>query len=127
MEHSGNSAHEGVPAEMSEELERWNWGAFGLTWVWGIANRTPVAWFVLVPYAGWFGMPFLLGLKGTAWAWHNGNWSDIETFRRAQRMWARRALALWLSVLVASAIIAPLLASRAQDHVREVPHAPLQP
>jgi len=95
----------GVPAQLSAELKRWNWGAFGLSWIWGIGNRTPAAFFVLVPFVGWFGMPFLLGLKGNEWAWRNGNWPDIETFRRTQRAWARGALLAWAGVLVAVVLI----------------------
>ena len=95
----------GVPAQLSAEFERWNWGAFGLSCIWGIGNRTPAAWFVLVPFAGWFGMPFLLGLKGNEWAWRNGNWPDIETFRRTQQTWARRALLAWSGVAVAVVLI----------------------
>ena len=101
----------GVPAQLSAELERWNWGAFGLSWIWGIGNRTPVAWFVLVPFAGWIGMPFLLGLKGNEWAWRNGNWPDLETFRRTQRLWARRALLAWAGVAVAVILISATVAT----------------
>lgn len=102
MDQNGEVARDGVSAE----LERWNWGAFGLSWIWGIANRTPAAWFALVPFAGWIGMPFLLGLKGNEWAWRNGNWPDIETFRRAQRLWARRAMFAWTGIAVAAVLIA---------------------
>jgi len=99
-----------VPAQLSAEFERWNWGAFGLSWIWGIGNRTPAAWFVLVPFAGWFGMPFLLGLKGNEWAWRNGNWPDLETFRTAQRLWARRALVAWAGVAVAAVLVSVTVA-----------------
>ncbi|WP_281405489.1 hypothetical protein [Mesorhizobium sp. B2-6-4] len=28
------------PAEIPAELDRWNWGAFFLNWIWGIGNST---------------------------------------------------------------------------------------
>ena len=108
MEHSNVRTGDGVPEQLSAEFERWNWGAFGLTWIWGIANRTPAAWFVLVPFVGWIGMPFLLGLKGNEWAWRNGSWPDLETFRRVQRSWARVALVAWAGVTVAVILIVGL-------------------
>lgn len=92
------------------EIDHWNWGAFGLTWIWGIANRTPAAWLVLVPVAGWIGMPFVLGLKGNAWAWRNRQWPDVATFQRAQRAWAKRALIAWLAALSAAALGAVFMA-----------------
>jgi hypothetical protein len=111
MEQIERPTHGGAPALLSAEFNRWNWGAFGLSWIWGIANRTPAAWFVFVPFVGWFGMPFLLGLKGNEWAWRNGNWQDIETFRRAQRLWARRALFAWTGAAVAVVLISTLTTS----------------
>jgi len=109
MEQVDGVTRGGVPAQLSAEFESWNWGAFGLSWIWGIGNRTPAAWFVLVPFVGWFGMPFLLGLKGNEWAWRNGNWPDLETFRRTQRSWARRALMAWAGVAVAVVLISVTL------------------
>lgn len=111
MEQVNVMSRANVPAELSTELERWNWGAFGLSWIWGIGNRTPAAWFALVPFVGWFGMPFLLGLKGNEWAWRNGNWPDLETFRRAQQKWAKWALFTWSGAIVAAALISLTAAS----------------
>jgi len=28
------------PAEVPDEIDRWNWGAFLLNWIWGIGNNT---------------------------------------------------------------------------------------
>jgi hypothetical protein len=81
------------------ELKRWNWGAFGLSWIWGIAHRRPIALLVFVPVVGWFGMPFILGRMGNRWAWRSRHWSNPETFRRSQRAWAQAALSLWSAAL----------------------------
>jgi hypothetical protein len=92
---------EAAPADIGG----WNWGAFGLTWIWGIGNRTPAAWLVLVPVIGWIGMPILLGFKGNTWAWRNGSWPTVDAFRRAQRKWAWGALFGWTGVIVATAVL----------------------
>ncbi len=70
--------------EIPPELDRWNWGAFLLNWIWGIGNNTFVALLTLVPGIG-FIMMFVLGAKGSRWAWRNGRWDSIEHFRRVQR------------------------------------------
>ena len=37
------------PAEIPPELDRWNWGAFFLNWIWGIGNSTWIALIALIP------------------------------------------------------------------------------
>jgi hypothetical protein len=56
-------------------------------------------------------MPFVLGLKGNAWAWRNRRWTDVETFERTQRSWARRALIAWGSAIVSACLLSMLLIS----------------
>jgi hypothetical protein len=70
------------------EIDRWNWGAFLLNWIWGVGNNTYIALLTLVPFFGILIMPFVLGAKGGAWAWRNGRWDSIEHFKRVQRRWA---------------------------------------
>jgi hypothetical protein len=88
-----------APTPTEAELKSWSWGAFGLSWIWGIAHRSPIALLVFVPVVGWFGMPFVLGRMGNRWAWRNRRWSDPEAFRRSQRAWAQAALSLWSAAL----------------------------
>jgi H+/Cl- antiporter ClcA len=33
-------------------------------------------------------MWFVLGAKGSSWAWQNNRWDSIENFKRTQRKWA---------------------------------------
>ena len=76
-----------VPEELPPEADRWNWGAFLLNWIWGIGNNTFVALLALIPIFG-FIMMFVLGAKGSRWAWQNGRWDSLEHFKRVQRRWA---------------------------------------
>ena len=82
---------ETIPAE----IDRWNWGAFLLNWIWGIGNNTFIALLTLVPFVGLV-MPFVLGAKGSRWAWRNGRWDSVEHFKRVQRLWAIWGVVIWL-------------------------------
>ncbi|MGH6676795.1 MAG: hypothetical protein ACRECE_11325, partial [Xanthobacteraceae bacterium] len=50
------------PKAIPPEIDRWNWGAFLLNWIWGIGNNTFIALLTLVPFVG-FVMPFVLALQ----------------------------------------------------------------
>ena len=88
-----------VSAEIPPELDRWNWGAFLLNWIWGIGNETFIALLTLVPGLGII-MMFVLGFKGSRWAWRNGRWDSIEHFKRVQRRWAIWGVVVWLGAIV---------------------------
>ena len=91
----------------SAEVKRWNWGAFLLTWIWGIGNQVWIALLALVPIVG-FVMMFVLRAKGNEWAWNNGPYADVESFRRRERRWAIAGIVLYGLVygLVAAGAIA---------------------
>lgn len=74
-------------------LDRWNWGAFLLNWIWGIGNSTYIAFLMFVPFVNMI-MIFVLGAKGSKWAWKNRVWADEDHFVRTQRNWARAGLAV---------------------------------
>ena len=90
---SAASAHR-EPTPIPPEIDRWNWGAFLLNWIWGIGNNTYIALLSLVPIVG-FVMLFVLGAKGSKWAWRNGRWDDVEHFKRVQRRWAIAGVVIW--------------------------------
>jgi hypothetical protein len=82
-----NTSGHGVAAVVPAELNRWNWGAFFLNWIWGIGNNTFIALLMFVPVVN-LAMPFVLGAKGSAWAWRNKRWDSVDHFKRVQRLWA---------------------------------------
>lgn len=84
------ASHSGVPPE----VQGWNWGAFLLNWIWSIGNRCYFGLLTFVPLFG-LAVPFILGWKGNAWAWRNGDWHSVTAFRRAQRRWTRAGLLTW--------------------------------
>ncbi|MEZ4270135.1 MAG: hypothetical protein R3C68_01460 [Myxococcota bacterium] len=87
-----------------KQIQRWNWGAFFLSWIWGLGHEVYIALIVFVPIIGivW---PFVCGAKGSEWAWRKKQYHSVEEFLRIQRKWAWWGLAvaiawpsLWLWV-----------------------------
>lgn len=85
--------------EIPAHLNRWNWGAFLLNWIWGIGNSVWVALLCLIPVVN-IVMMFVLGAKGSRWAWQARLWRDEEHFRRTQRNWAIAGVIAWLAIPV---------------------------
>jgi hypothetical protein len=82
-----NTSGQGKSAVVPPEIDRWNWGAFLLNWIWGLGNRVYIALLMFVPFVN-IVMAFVLGAKGSAWAWKNKRWESVEHFKRVQRLWA---------------------------------------
>jgi hypothetical protein len=106
MDHRLNSGGDAFMSDLSvraepkvipAEIKCWNWGAFLLNWIWGIGNNTYIALLALIPFVS-FIMLFVLGAKGSAWAWRNGRWDSVEHFKRVQRRWAIWGLVIWIAV-----------------------------
>ena len=90
-----------VPAE----VKKWNWGAFLLTWIWGIGNQVWIALIALIPIVG-IVMMFVLGAKGNEWAWEKRRWDSVESFHSTQRKWAIAGLIVYGAVIVIYVLLA---------------------
>src|SRR5262245_23381150 len=90
-----NTSGQGEGAALPPGVDTWNWGAFLLNWIWGIGNTTFVALLMFVPFVNMI-MIFVLGAKGSAWAWRNKQWESVEHFKAIQRQWAKWGLILWI-------------------------------
>ncbi|HET7267332.1 MAG TPA: cytochrome c oxidase assembly factor Coa1 family protein [Oleiagrimonas sp.] len=84
---------------MPAEIARWNWGAFLLTWIWGIGNSTFIAFLCFVPFVNLV-MPFVLGARGSEWAWRNKPWQSVEHFKDTQRKWSIAGLVVLIASIV---------------------------
>jgi len=82
--------------DIPAEIDRWNWGAFLLNWIWG-SETTPSS---RCPFVGILIMPFVLGAKGSAWAWRNGRWNSVAHFKRVQRLWAIWGAVIWIGCIL---------------------------
>ncbi|WP_202710946.1 hypothetical protein [Sporosalibacterium faouarense] len=95
---SGHGEYTSVPPGVS----KWNWGAFWLTWIWGLANKSYIALLAFLPIVNII-IPFYLGAKGNELAWKNKTWYDIDDLHRTQRKWA---IAGWVvAIFIISLII----------------------
>ena len=101
-----NTSGTGKSAILPPELKEWNWGAFWLSWIWGIRNRTWISFLVFIP---WFGLVwvFFLGAKGNKWAWQNQKWDSFEQYKKSQHRWAKWGLIIFIIGLI------PLIAAGA--------------
>jgi len=95
----GNTSGQGRSAVVPEEIKKWNWGAFLLSLIWGIGNNVWIALLCLIPYVV-FIMAFVLGAKGSEWAWQKKRWNSIEHFKNVQKKWAIAGLVLVIIVIV---------------------------
>ena len=96
---SENTSGQGSLTVIPQEIRGWNWGAFLLTFIWGIGNNV---WISLIGFIPGFAIPMyiVLGVKGNKWAWQKKKWDSIEHFKRTQRTWAKWGLGVWVVGLV---------------------------
>jgi len=95
---AANTSGQGGPVPDEVKNMGWNWGAFWLTWIWGIGNGVWISFVALVLGIIW---SVVLGIKGNEWAWQNRRFESIEQFRETQAAWSKWG---WI-VLVVSAVI----------------------
>lgn len=94
-----NSSGQGATAIVPCEINKWNWGAFLLHWIWGVGNKTLISLLIFVPFVN-IAMPFVLGFKGSQWAWKNKKWESVEQFKATQRSWAKWGFILYGAFIV---------------------------
>ena len=92
---SKNTSGQGSLAVVPPEIKGWNWGAFFLNWIWGIRNKTYIAFLCFIPFVNWV-MPFVLGAKGSKWSWQNHKWESIDQFKKSQRKWSIWGLVIFV-------------------------------
>ena len=109
----GNSSGFGKASIVPDEVaHHFNWGAFFLSWIWGIGNKVYIALIALllafVPVIGvllHFGFSVWLGTVGNKLAWQNKQWESIEEFDRIQKIWVNVGLILFFGGMIAAIII----------------------
>ncbi|MFG6485642.1 cytochrome c oxidase assembly factor Coa1 family protein [Roseateles sp. BYS78W] len=109
-----NTSGQGPASRVPPEIRRWNWGAFLLNWIWGIGNNTLAALLVMVPFVGLIWI-FVLGAKGSEWAWRNKRWESVEQFHATQRQWAKWGAIVWGASLAVFALIFVLVFGLLKD------------
>ncbi|MFG6414577.1 cytochrome c oxidase assembly factor Coa1 family protein [Roseateles sp. DC23W] len=102
MDTNDNTSGQGPASQVPPEVRRWSWGAFLLSWIWGIGNNTLAALAVFIPFFGFVWL-FVLGARGSEWAWRNKRWDSLAQFQRTQRSWAKWGAIVWLGWLAVMA------------------------
>ena len=74
-------------------VKGWSWGAFFLSWIWAIGNRTWIGLLALIPYVNIVVMIWL-GVKGREMAWKNRAWRDLDHFNSVQKKWSQWGIGL---------------------------------
>jgi len=98
-----NTSGLGKESEVPAEINGWNWGAFLLSWIWGIGNNTYRAFWVFFPFVNFF-MVIFLGLKGNEWAWRHRKWKSVEHFKEVQKKWAKASF-IFIGVMLVFSVI----------------------
>jgi len=102
---SGPGEASTVPSEL---IGKWNWGAAGLTWIWGVYFNVWISLLNFVPFLNvifWI----ILGFKCNEWAWQKMRWKSVEDFKETQARWkpwgiafvALRVLGVAFTIIVA--------------------------
>jgi hypothetical protein len=81
-ERSGKKGGSIVP----EEIKGWNWGAAGLTWIWGVYHGVWISLLAWIPLINVV-MIIVLGIKGNEWTWRARKWESVESFLSSQKKW----------------------------------------
>lgn len=84
--------------ELTDLFKKWNWGAFFLTFIWGVFHGVYFSLLVLVPVIGWIIIPFILGIKGNEWAWKKGDWKSLEEFHKKQELWKKIGILVFIFI-----------------------------
>ena len=101
----GNTSGQGRLAVAPPEVRGWNWGAFFLTWIWGVVHGVWISLLCLIPWVGLV-FAFVMGAKGNEWAWQSRQWNSVEDFKKTQRVWAWVGLAIFVLGVVAMVLLA---------------------
>ena len=103
-----NTSGQGESAAVPEEIKGWSWGAFVLTWIWGVCNGVLIALLCFIPVFGivW---AFVLGAKGNEWSWRSKKWDSIEHFKSTQRGWNIAGIVLFAISMVVLVALIPTL------------------
>ncbi len=93
------SGREDVYGDMPDELKKWNWGAAGLTWIWGVPHGLWASlWIIplsLIPFINII-VFIIFGLKGNQWAWQSEKWESPEHFIESQKEWEGWGIAAFI-------------------------------
>lgn len=99
----------GDASVVPEEIKKWHWGAFTLSWIWGLWNHVWISLLVLIPLLNLVVL-VVLGIKGNEWAWRKKRWESMEQFQKIQHKWSICGIGI-LTFKIAVIVLTILIAS----------------
>lgn len=97
-----------LPKDTPECLNKWNWGAFWLNWIWAAGNGVWWGLLALIPYVG-FIVAIILGVNGNRSAWEKFSGTAAE-FDEKQHSWSKAAWIILIVIIVLSFLFGVLSA-----------------
>jgi hypothetical protein len=94
-----NTSGMGKGHPIPDGVTGWSWGAFLISFIWSIGNRTWIGLICIIPYVGWI-MHIVLGIYGKEWAWQNRRWDSVAHFQEVQKKWNFWGLMLTVGVIL---------------------------
>ena len=95
-----NTSGQGAKAKVPQSVkDNFNWGAFFLSWIWGLGNKTYITLINIVlffiPLVN-LGVAIWFGIKGNEWAWRNKRFEGINQFHENQKGWATAGIIFFI-------------------------------
>lgn len=85
----------GPASEVPPEIRGWNWGAAGLTWVWGSTRRVWLSLLAFIPGVSVIIM-IVMGLYGSDYAWRAKKYESVDDFLRREHAWKPWGIAFFV-------------------------------
>ena len=87
------------------EIEKFNWGAFLLNWIWGIMHKKYITLLYfpacIIPIIGPLAISIWFGVQGNKWAWNSKTWNSVQEFNENQQNWVR----IWIILSILGLIL----------------------
>ncbi len=89
--------------KLKRYLDKWNWGAALLSWIWALAHHKFGYAFLFFTLSRlpdyWGGAATLIsmvvfGVYGNQWAWEEKQWKSLDEFIVTQKTWAKWGVVL---------------------------------
>lgn len=89
---------------IKREVRKWNWGAFLLTFIWGVGNGVYISLLAIIPGVNLI-MAIILGIKGNEWAWCKNKCLTITEFKKQQKLWAKWGAVSIIIIIITAVVI----------------------
>ena len=105
-----NNSGQGDVPSVKVVTDKFNWGAFILTWIWGIHYKK---WVTLLIFPAILIPPIALvlqiwfGIVGNKWAWQSKRYKSIQEFHDIQKKWA--TVGVWIIIINIIVTLATLI------------------